>query len=86
MYWFVYFGDCLTPFRCEAADRVEALALFRDAFPGVPALCAVPANEFGGQVHHGIRLVLAKDPLGFGAVADVDLLESITLAGAAFGE
>ncbi|MOA17904.1 hypothetical protein D3C78_1381820 [compost metagenome] len=40
---------------------------------------------FGGQVHHGIRSMLAEHPFDFGAVADVDLLERVARAAARFG-
>lgn len=32
----------------------------------------------GRQVHHGVRLVLGKHPIQFGAVADIHLLKGIT--------
>lgn len=51
-YWYVFFGDCEHPFRCEAEDREAALEIFGEAFPGVKPLCVVPANEFGGLVLH----------------------------------
>ncbi|MNG26696.1 hypothetical protein D3C84_1117180 [compost metagenome] len=35
----------------------------------------------GRQVHHGVRLVGGKDPIQFGAVADIDLLKRIAVAG-----
>jgi len=34
----------------------------------------------GRQMHHGIGLMGGKHPIQFGAVADIDLLEGITLA------
>lgn len=35
---------------------------------------------FRRQVHHHVRLILGKYPIQLGAIADVDLLESIALA------
>ena len=35
---------------------------------------------FGGQMHHGIRLVQGKHPIQLGAIADIHLLKRITLA------
>ena len=32
----------------------------------------------GGQVHHGVRLMLGKHPIQFGAVADIHLFKGIT--------
>lgn len=34
----------------------------------------------GRQMHHGVRLVSGKDPIQFGAVADIDLLKRVTIA------
>ncbi|MNZ86156.1 hypothetical protein D3C78_1049720 [compost metagenome] len=40
----------------------------------------------GGQVHHRIGLALAEHSLDFKTVADIDLLEGVTLAGTSFGQ
>lgn len=41
---------------------------------------------FGGQVHDGIGLVLGKDTVQLGAVANIDLLKRVARAGAALGQ
>ena len=40
----------------------------------------------GGQVHHGIRLVLRKHPIQLCTVADIHLLKRITLACRCIGQ
>ena len=34
----------------------------------------------GGQVHHGVRLMLGKDPIQLGTVADIHLFKGVALA------
>lgn len=36
--------------------------------------------RLSGQVHYGVRLVLKKNPVKFGTVANIDMLEGVTLA------
>ncbi|MNQ91497.1 hypothetical protein D3C85_1068810 [compost metagenome] len=40
----------------------------------------------GGQVHHGIGLMLGKHPIQLGAIADIHLLEHIAIAGRDFSQ
>ena len=51
--WYVFHGDCLNAFFCEAEDRDAAIEQCHEAYPDEPVQAVVPADPHGSLVMEG---------------------------------